>query len=372
MEPVELPDRLLVPGLVNAHSHLQLTSIGAQPYRGSFPDWVMMVRQRWTECVAAEDGDEVEAEVRAMAAGVEASMDAGVFRAGDIASTPVRPLGEFRRSRLRGVTYLELIGIGAEHVESTRVLLDAKDSTPVWSEGVGFGLQPHAPYSTGPAVYELATDRALQRRMPLATHLAETPDEHRFVQRADGPFRDLLRQLGKWDDAFAEHYRGHRSSVQWMARHLRRTNWLCAHCNYVDDDDIALLAETGASVAYCPRSSEYFGHCDHRYRDMREAGVNVCLGTDSIVCHGTLSILDEMRRLHQRDQTDPAMLLEMATVNGMRGLQLEPRDATLGRGAAAGLIAVEYDPGDSRDALRQVLAAARPPKVEVLRRPPFD
>jgi len=128
------------------------------------------------------------------------------------------------------------------------------------------------------------------------------------------------------------------------------------------------MARHGWSVAYCPRASDYFGHHGHRYRAMIEAGVNVCLGTDSIICHGTLSILDEMRHLHHRDHTDPATLLAMATTRGMRGLGLEPRDATLAPGASPGLIAIRYDGGPGRDALASVLRGSVAPNARALER----
>ena len=100
-----------------------------------------------------------------------------------------------------------------------------------------------------------------------------------------------------------------------------RTTFVAAHCNYVDDQAIRLLKLCEISVAYCPRASNYFGHQNHRYLEMIDAGVNVCLGTDSIICHGTLSILDEMRFLYQRDKCNPEILLKMATVNGLRALR---------------------------------------------------
>jgi len=105
---------------------------------------------------------------------------------------------------------------------------------------------------------------------------------------------------------------------------------------------------------------------------MLEAGVNVCLGTDSIVCHGTLSILDEMRHLHRRDGTDPELLLAMATWRGMRALGFEERNGTLGRDAAPGLIALDLrDRGkpDASDPLAAAFAAEEPPAVHVLEEP---
>jgi cytosine/adenosine deaminase-related metal-dependent hydrolase len=221
------------------------------------------------------------------------------------------------------------------------------------------GLQPHAPYSAGIELYD-AAERA-QPRGPLSTHLAETPEEARFVRSADGPFAELLRRLGKWDDSIRP---TGLSPVQLAAPHLG-PRWIAAHCNYVNDADIALLAERGISVAYCPLASEYFGHAGHRYRDLLAAGVNVCLGTDSILGQPAgsaqpLGILPALRRLFARDGTHPGVLLEMATTRGLRALQIDDTLGTLRPGAPARLIAVEIDPADPADALAQALGSQAP------------
>ena len=209
---IKLPDRLLLPALVNAHAHLQLTAVGPRPFDGSFARWVGMLRQRWADRVAAAAGDELAALGDSMSRGAQASIAAGVLRIGDIASWHVEALDELRRSDLHGVGFIELLGIGGEKLGRTMHRLDELARMSGRASGVTLGLEPHAPYSTGPALYEAATDFAGERGLPLSTHLAEMPEEHRFVRTADGPFRDLLEQLGKWDEAYVAHYRDHRSS----------------------------------------------------------------------------------------------------------------------------------------------------------------
>jgi cytosine/adenosine deaminase-related metal-dependent hydrolase len=159
-----------------------------------------------------------------------------------------------------------------------------------------------------------------------------------------------------------------------MAPHLAAAPWLLAHCNYVEDAHLPLLARHRASVVYCPIASAYFGHPrrgfrgsdgHHRYRDMLAAGVNVCLGTDSILCQPAdetqpHSILAQMRFLFQRDHTDPDTLLAMATTRGLRALGLPARHATLQPGSPARLAAIAIDPADSTDPLRQALESTAP------------
>jgi len=357
---IELPDRLLIPGLVNAHTHLDLTDIGYEPYDGDFLAWVKMVMQR--RPVKAED---VRAAVEH---GIRLSRVSGVLTVGDIAGSPEATAGIID-SPLRGVSFIELFGLGVDYIHD-----DLAYPTQVarWSDlhataDVAMGFQPHAPYSAGPGLYGIAGSSTRFTKRRLATHLAETPQELEFVRSGSGPFRELLIELNKWKPAYEGLYGEGLHPVDWLARATSSpVPWLCAHCNYVDDDHIQKLATLGWSVAYCPRATDYFEHPRHRYRDMLAAGVNVCLGTDSLICHGSLSILDEMRYLHQHDGTDPATLLAMATTNGLRALQLNANDATFTPGARPGLIALHYDPHSRVDPLVQTLASKENIDIEVI------
>jgi cytosine/adenosine deaminase-related metal-dependent hydrolase len=288
---------------------------------------------------------------------------------GDIERSP-RVAAAVAETGLVGIGYVELFGLGPPWDTPALAAIAETGSDPIFEVGAEkgsgagkgsdplfeVGWQPHAPYSAGPGLFAAAA----RSGRPVCTHLAETVAEHRFVAEATGPYRELLERIGKWDAANASAYRGGLSPVQWMRPYLEQAPWLLAHCNYVDDADIALLAETGASVAYCPIASEYFGHTGHRYRDMLAAGVNVCLGTDSIVCQPAgepqpLGILPQMRRLHERDDAAPDLLLQMATVNAARALQLPAAAATLAPGAPAALASARIDPADATDPLAQAM-----------------
>ncbi|MEM9348492.1 MAG: amidohydrolase family protein [Planctomycetota bacterium] len=345
-EVIERPKHLLLPAMVNAHTHLELTSIGPQPFDrvDGFVGWVKMVRAQQHESETSQHG----AGLASVKLGREHLGQSGIQAVGDIAHHPGFAL--LRGSELMGVTFAELFGLGAPHIPQDLETIIAKAQ----------GLQPHAPYSAGPEVFDIAARSGL----PVSTHLAETIDECRFVAECDGPQLSYLREIGKWDESFSKHYGQGLTPVQWMKPYLDAVaetgGWLVAHCNYVSDDDIAILADTNTSVAYCPLASEYFGHKDHRYRDMLDAGINVCLGTDSIV--GTdpddpqpLGLLSSMRRLYQRDQTDPDTLLAMATTHGAKTLRLGDNLATLQPGAPARFACIPIDPERSVDAFVQVL-----------------
>jgi aminodeoxyfutalosine deaminase len=359
----ELPDRLLLPALVNAHAHLDLAAVGPQPFDGDFPAWL-----RAASLARPRDDQDVAHAVRL---GLRLSHQQGVGFLGDIAFSPAAVRARLEDA-MPGVSYIECFGpVG--HVEKHRDRLDrmlrdieAAQALHDCAPHLRIGISPHAPYTTSGDMYAHVLTHRARSSCPLTTHLAETPDEDQFIRAADGFFVEHLRHYDQWSDATPAHGR---HPIDWMAPHLAAAPWLLAHCNYVEDHHLPLLARHRASVVYCPLASDYFSHPRrgfrgsdgrHRYRDMLAAGVNVCLGTDSILCQPPdqpqpHSILAPMRFLHQRDRTDPDTLLAMATVNGLRALEMDPRLATLQPGSSARIAAVRIDPADATDPLRQAL-----------------
>ncbi len=380
----DLPRTILLPAFVNAHTHLDLTHLGPRPHdpgRG-FTPWVDMIR---TE--RATDDDAVRASVRR---GIELSLAAGVVSVGDIAGalrttpptaraslTPWRTMLELGMS---GVSFVEFfaIGTGRDRFKQWLPALLETVGGPALRAGSGWsariGLQPHAPNTVCLAAYQWACQQAATRSLPLCTHLAESPEERQFVARAQGPMRELLERLGLWDESIAAEMGRGLSPVEHLAPTLAHAAPILAHVNDASDADIALLAQSRATVAYCPRASEYFGaertFGPHRYRDMLAAGINVALGTDSIVNlsaaaaltpadGGTgMSILEEMRLLRKRDRADPVTLLRMGTVSGAGALNLNEEAFAFSVGTRlAGVVGVDCASGKehSRTNLVQVV-----------------
>ncbi len=370
-----LPDAVVIPPLVNVHCHLDLSHIGPVPYDpdGGFVNWVKLVRQRR----ASTDPDIAAAVAR----GVQLARAGGTALIGDIAGNrSLAPLRALRDAGLGGVSYLEVFGIGARQSAAAAMLRQLATAEPPLKDGVAFGVQPHAPYSCGLEVYQTAA--ALN--MPMATHLAETVEEIQFTRTGDGPLAAMLKQIGVWDESITVsgmHPIDHLASV------LAQRPCVAAHLNYVDERHIEQLAAWPITVAYCPRASAYFRHphshspsdspdslarqsrhcapnleadatgSHHRYRDMLRAGINVALGTDSLLCLETpdrISVLDDARLLYRRDGADPITLLRMATINGARALGFDPQLVTLAPGPVAGLLALPIDPHDAADPLQQI------------------
>ncbi|MEK6701122.1 MAG: amidohydrolase family protein [Planctomycetota bacterium] len=348
---VHRPADVILPGLVNAHTHLDLTSVGPlESARGNFPVFIDHVRANRP----GEDSD-IEASV---ARGVELCLAGGVVAVGDIAGAPrgrpsLTPFSALSRSPLQGVSFLEFFGIGlGEDAAWDRLLTVANSPAALGGSAVRLGLQPHAPYSVSPRLHARALALASERRLPICTHLAESPAEHEFIAHATGPQRRLLESIGLWTpDLLADVGRG-KSPVEHLARWLSPQT-TAVHLNDVSDQDLAILTQTSPRVIYCPRSSAYFdapAHFGpHRYREMLGAGLTVALGTDSILnlpessnltARGGISTLDEMRLLFRRDATPSLTLLAMATTHGAGILHLPEAGVLLSGGSPMGVIAV--------------------------------
>jgi len=373
---LHLPRSVLLPGLVNAHTHLDLTHIGPQPHdpQAGFVAWVDMIRTgRHTldEAIAAS-----------VRRGIDLSLAGGTVAIGDISGAPggqtsLIPWQTLADSPLLGVSYLEFFGIGPARERSQariQTTLAAALTGATNPQGlVRLGLQPHATNTVDFRLYQWAAAIAAQHRLPISTHLAETPEERQFIATGLGPQRQFLERLGSWDNSVLDHLGRGQHPVAHLEPVLAVSRFLVAHVNDADDAAIEILARTGATVAYCPRASEYFGAHrtlgPHRYQDMLAAGVNVALGTDSIVnlpeaaanpARG-MSILDEMRLLFARDKTDPRTLLAMGTVNGAIGLGIDPAWFTFRAGGTlAGLIAVEVDQSRPGPPLERALRSTAP------------
>lgn len=376
---VRRPEAIVIPGLVNAHTHLDLTHIGPRehdPERGFMP-WVGVIRAE-----RLEDEKAIAATVRR---GIELSLAGGTVAVGDIAGA-VRGRASLaawlpmREGPLLGVSFIEFFAIGTGREPALRHLtkvVDAARELPDGCRGTRLGLQPHAPYSVAINSYHAVLEMGELLGLPIATHLAETVEERELIASGRGPMRTFLEEQGIWEASLEEVFGQGLHPVAHMAPVLRRGRIVAAHLNDATDEAVEHLAAAGTSVVYCPRASAYFGadrrFGPHRYREMLAAGVNVALGTDSIVnlpreaadpAQGGMSVLDEMRVLFRRDGTDPVQLLRMGTVNGAAALGLDLNRFSLRPGSnPAGLVAVATGPDGPDPSLAGMLRSSGLPEL---------
>ncbi|MEP0844671.1 MAG: amidohydrolase family protein [Phycisphaerae bacterium] len=359
---IDFGDAVILPGFVNAHTHLELTHCrGRVPHRGSFVAWIR-------DLVAMNASAPPERFSESILEGAAQSLAAGVTTLADIGHGP-DACAAWRRIEPRTVGFLEVLGMGprrqAAHDRSLAAAVGLCEAHQPPAARERLGLSPHAPYSTDPSVYAAAVDFCRRRGRPLCTHLAETRDEARFLRDGTGPFRELLESWNLWDGSFTP---PGCSPVRYAARlGLLDGPVLLAHVNYADDDDLDLLARGDARVVYCPRTHRFFGHDPHRYRDMLARRIHVCLGTDSLAGVESLSILDELRFLRSIDSETPdEVLVHMATLGAARALNLDAHTGSLEPGKQADIVVIPLENPGTREPTRDLLESVAAPAVVYL------
>ncbi len=348
-------DAVICPGFVNAHTHLDLSRLAGRISPG--PDFIAWLR-RLMAMITAEPATRQRVH-QAVRAGIAQSLESGVTMVGDITRTPQWTRQVLSASSLRGVSFGEVTAIGTRR-QLLSERLDAALAEDWLYEHMKIGISPHAPYSVEPAGMRACAERADKCNAPLCIHLAETADEERFTRECEGPFADYLRGLGVWDELIPKSGRGPVELAKRTALLGKRTT--IAHANYVTDADINRIAAGSASVAYCPRTHRAFEHAPHRFRDMLAAGINVCIGTDSLASNPSLSILDELRFL-RREHADLTAdeIIAMGTLHGARALGFADVAGSLTTGKMADLAVIPLDASNAAAGWNSIFESRQPP-----------
>jgi aminodeoxyfutalosine deaminase len=345
LAPVEdLGDCMLVPGLINAHAHLDLTEVARPAEMPGFVPWLLTVMS------ASIDPR------RATTRGIVDCRRFGVTCVGDITRHLEPVSGTFWRMGQPAVCFGELTAMaGRRHLLEPRLAEITKGGS---NDYLHLGVSPHAPYSIEPQGYARCVAVAKSRGFAITTHLAESPDEGQFLEHQTGPFRELWEKIGGWDDAVPKFIGGPIRYAQSLGLVDHPT--LLAHVNYCDDAELAILAAGKASVAYCPRTHAYFQHPPHRWREMLAAGINVAVGTDSVASGGDLNLLDDLRLLQRLAPDFPVeQLWEMATVRAAKALLREREFGSLEPGKRVAMIAFD---APEPDPLRAILESDALPR----------
>ncbi len=355
---LDLGNVALLPGFVNAHTHLELSPLdgdaeGPEDQVG----WLDRV-------IAQRRGGTADSLLDAARSNVRAAVAAGTTMLADT-TTAGLSWPAVADSPVRGVVFAELIGLRRERALQTShdawAWLGSIRPEDQVAANARPGLSPHAPYSTAPWLYE----RAASGGVPLSTHLAELPEELELLADRRGRLRAFLEGLGAWDDDWEPLSPFPADYVRRGA--LRQADWIVAHGTYLDPANFWQFRPEAApdghrvSVAYCPRTHARFGHAPHPFRDLLARGVVVCLGTDSLASAPTLSILDEIRFLARQDPDLPGpLLLTMATLFGAWALKAETVTGSLVPGKSADLAAVALPDRDDPDPHRLLLDSDQP------------
>lgn len=358
---VDYGDAVLLPGFVNAHTHLELSHLADRvPPSADFIDWLERLR-----ATVQADGRSLDTFAESARAGAAASLAAGVTTVGDITARPRTVRASLRHGPLRVVSFGEVIAAGQIRGLLSERLLAAIDGREA-SAHLSVALSPHAPYTVEAEGLAACVEAAERLELRLCMHVAETRAEVRYTEHGDGPFRDLMTRMALHDDGIVC---PRMTPIFWVqSLGLLSPRTLLAHVNYPSAEEINVLAACGVHVAYCPRTHQAFGHEAHPFRALLAAGVNVCVGTDSLASNPSLSVLEEVRFLSAtHGETDSTLWVEMATQRGARALGLEHQIGSLTPGKSADLVAVPLEASGPADPVKNALRSRTQPIATFVR-----
>lgn len=356
-EVLDLGQQALLPGLINAHCHLDYTSMrNAIDPQKSFTRWISRInalkRQMTDEDYLQSIADGF-AEARAWGTTTVCNLEAFPELLPRLPPPPIRTWWFLELIDIRNRIHTEALA------EGTRAFFEGRED---WLGG--FGLNPHAPYTASPELYRLCNACGERFDMPLTTHIAESTEEESMFRRGEGEMFDFLQKLGrKMDDC------GRQSSFSNAVRNsLIGPGWLLAHANELDAEDLALISATPGDwhIVHCPRSHAFFRHHPFPWRQLEELGVSISLGTDSLASNDSLSLFAELQSAKKASPwLTSETLVRTVTTRPARALRKTGELGELLPGAHADMIAIPY-PGTAPDVYDAIIENRSPIKWMML------
>jgi 5-methylthioadenosine/S-adenosylhomocysteine deaminase len=328
---------VLMPGLVNAHSHLELTGLRGFLEGLDFREWLRTLTVVRRDVLS--DGDLLDAS----RAGIAEALRHGITTLADCTDSAM-PLTAMREMGVRGIGYVEVFGPdplqcseACTRLQQRVSALRRRDTTLVRT-----GVSPHAPYTVSAPLFRATAEFARAEALPMAVHVAESAAETAFVRDGAGPFAERLRERGI---AVAAQARSPMALLEETG--VLAAQPLLIHVVRANDDDLARVAHHGATIVHCPVSNAKLGHGMAPLDRMLATGIAIGLGSDSVASNDRMHLLDEARMatlLHAVRSGHPDSLtaheaLVLATHGGARALGLGDEIGTLETGKAADLVA---------------------------------
>jgi len=330
---------VVIPGMVNAHSHLELTHFPSWKIRKgidysprTYVDWVVQVI-KIRRCLSRHELEQSVLE------GIRISLESGTTAIGEIVSEPWL-LNFYRLSPLAGRLYLE--AIGQEPLRCAE-LLALLDETVAGFDGGGLlpGISPHAPHTLSAGFFSDLGKLADRHSVPLAVHLAESRAEIDFLFDSSGPIADKLYPFVGWDGHLPPPRRT-TPAAYLDSLGVLRPGTVAAHCVHITPAEAGILKERGVTVVLCPRSNDRLDVGDAPVRLLKKSGIPLALGTDSLASNDSLSLLDEARFLLDRfpGEFTPAEALRLVTLSGAEAIGLERETGSIEPGKRADFLVV--------------------------------
>ena len=358
---IDLGDGAIVPGLINAHTHLEFSNL-KQPLGHPgirFTDWIRLIVAERNQSNQVTDGAAVSsAKSTALDRGMTESAEAGVWAIGEIATNPSR-LDDYPTSdhEMALVCFLEQLGRDETLLPQKQDELSSflGQSTEPRHKYTQLGASPHAPYSVGQKLLRQICSQSVESNRPVAMHLAETLLERELVEHQSGDFVSLLQDFGAWDQASFEQGLSIGETIEVLASAPRS---LIVHGNFLSDSELDKIAQCSdrQSIVFCPRTHYFFQHSTYPLLKLLNRGINVCLGTDSRASNPDLNLFDEAKHVAASfPQIDPNIILRMATLNGATALGLEQNFGSLETGKVPALSFVSNPVAQSSHSISQWL-----------------
>jgi cytosine/adenosine deaminase-related metal-dependent hydrolase len=346
---IDLGEQVLLPGLINAHCHLDYTCLrGKIPRQKSFTDWIRAIN---TEKSKLSPQDYI-ASIR------EGFAEAKQFGTTTIANLTAFPelIRQLPAPPIRTWWFAELIDVRSPN--RTNELVDSAIESLRFAQN--YGLAPHALFTASKNLYQRCEEAG--KDVLLTTHLAESREEMEMFRDGSGPLYKFMENIGCdmgdcGHETPLERFFKVRDSSTALHSARNDNDWLVAHLNELTESDFELLEKVKRKfhVVHSPRSHDYFGHSRFQSERLRRLGFNICLGTDSLASNESLSLFAEMRAFQRSEpEISPEKIFEMVTVNPASAVR---QQNTLGRirlGFRADLIAIPWREG--RDLFGEIVA----------------
>ncbi|MCK9419419.1 MAG: amidohydrolase family protein [Nitrospirae bacterium] len=341
---IHLQNTILMPGLINSHTHLELPDLLNKIRTSEFADWILNLIRLKKRLTILDYETATKENIRTL-------IRTGTTTVGEICTHDVSP-ALIRTSGLRAMVFHEIIKMGSGvRGQGAGIQLSRRADSAL----IKYGLSPHTPYTVSESVLRDMTILANKKHLQIAMHVAESKDETKLLRRNKSSLEKLYK-LASWDLDWAPEGS---SSFEFLKRiGFLSSRLLAVHAVQVTDKDIELIRKSKVSIAHCPRSNKETGVGRMPLKKILNAGITVGLGTDSLASSPSLGMWDEMRfayHLHRRDGITAKEIFDLATIGGAKALGLNKVIGTLEPGKKADIIAVPIPKKNTGDLYSDLL-----------------
>jgi cytosine/adenosine deaminase-related metal-dependent hydrolase len=331
-ELVSFKNSIIIPGLVNTHSHIELSALkGKIDRQTNFVEWLKSVVIKRQELLEEEITSCIKKAIE------EISLS-GTIAIGDVTNYGLS-LNYLLEKKLWGTGFIEVIGfkndIADEIFENVKKLKDKFNK----NDKLNIVITPHATYSVSEKLFQKINK--LKQKVK-SVHLSESIEEIEFLKSGGGRIFDFLKWRGAYDEKWIL---PKKSPVKYLnGINFLDKNTIAVHCTNIDDEDIEVLKNNEVNICTCPGSNEKLGVGTAPVEKFLRAGINVAIGTDSLASNDDLNLFNEMKFFKK---THPAIndeiILKIATINGAKALKLNDKIGSIEKDKFAELICLEFE-----------------------------